>query len=473
MMRSWTLAQIAKIAGGTLRPPEASVRVRGISTNSRSIQPGELFIPLRGERFDGHDFLMEAARKGAAACLSEELLQGFPVPVVQVKDSLRALGDLGRAARDEFAGPLVAITGSSGKTTTKEMLASILATTGPGLKTAGNFNNLIGVPLTLLGLESHHSWAVIEMGMNRLGEIAALAAMARPKVGLITNIGTAHLEGLGGIAGVARAKGELFAGLSAGSTAVVNQDDAQVRVLPVPEGVSVTTYGLSAEAEIGAENLLADAGTGLGACYRFVLRLGEKKYPVRLNVAGRHNVHNAMAAAAAAWVLGVKAENIVHGLNRFSPPEGRMQLEQLAPELTLIDDTYNANPDSMRAALETLAESEKPGRRYAVLGDMLELGSDSDELHRQVGRIAAGCTDRLILMGAKSAQMAAGAKAQGMMESAMDEVETPEEAVRKLRKPLAQGGTVLVKGSRGMRMERICDLLRALFGKTIDEAGGH
>lgn len=468
-MKRWTLEHIARITGGTLHPPTASLTVGGISTNSRSLEPGQLFIPLRGENFDGHDFLMEAARQGAAACLSEELIHGFAVPVIKIKNSLRALGDLGAASRFESPVPLVALTGSAGKTTTKEMLASILSTTGAGLKTAGNFNNLIGVPLTLLRLEEHHRWAVIEMGMNRPGEISALTRMSAPSVGLITNVGASHLEGVGDMEGVARAKGELFAGLAPGSTAVVNLDDERVKALPLAAGVRSFSYGLDPEADLGAENLLADAGTGLGACYRFVLRLGERRYPVRLNVAGRHNVHNAMAAAAAATVLGVSMENIVHGLNRFAAPSGRMQLQQLSPGVVLMDDTYNANPDSMRAALETLFDSEQPGRRIAVLGDMLELGKDSDQLHRQVGALAARCADRLYLLGQSSQHTALGAREQGMAQSAIEHLDSSEEIVRRLKKPLKNGGTVLVKGSRGMRMERICEALRGLFGLGSNE----
>ncbi len=396
-MKRWTLEHIARITGGTLHPPTASLTVGGISTNSRSLEPGQLFIPLRGENFDGHDFLMEAARQGAAACLSEELIHGFAVPVIKIKNSLRALGDLGAASRFESPVPLVALTGSAGKTTTKEMLASILSTTGAGLKTAGNFNNLIGVPLTLLRLEEHHRWAVIEMGMNRPGEISALTRMSAPSVGLITNVGASHLEGVGDMEGVARAKGELFAGLAPGSTAVVNLDDERVKALPLAAGVRSFSYGLDPEADLGAENLLADAGTGLGACYRFVLRLGERRYPVRLNVAGRHNVHNAMAAAAAATVLGVSMENIVHGA------------------------------------------------------------------------LAARCADRLYLLGQSSQHTALGAREQGMAQSAIEHLDSSEEIVRRLKKPLKNGGTVLVKGSRGMRMERICEALRGLFGLGSNE----
>lgn len=223
-----TLQQIAHIVGGDLSPSGARATVSGISTDSRTVGRGELFVPLRGDRFDGHDFLCQAARMGAAVCLSEEVLAGFPVPAIRVEDTLAALGQLAAALRRDFSGPVIAVTGSSGKTTTKEMLSAILSLSGAGLKTAGNFNNLIGLPLTLFRLEAAHRWAILEMGMSARREIARLAEIADPGVGVITNVGPAHLETLENLDGVARAKGELFAALKPGGTAVINADDELV-----------------------------------------------------------------------------------------------------------------------------------------------------------------------------------------------------------------------------------------------------
>jgi UDP-N-acetylmuramoyl-tripeptide--D-alanyl-D-alanine ligase len=227
-MISMDVRTVATVTGGQIIHNGADVTVQGFSTDSRTLQAGDLFIPLRGERFDGHDYLAQAVRHGAAACLSEEVVVGLNIPVVQVRDTLQALGDLAVAIRQRFGAPVVGITGTSGKTTTKEMLAAILTRTGPGLKSAGNFNNLIGVPLTLFGLCPDHQWAVIEMGMSARGEIARLAQIATPQIGIITNIGAAHLQNLGGISGVARAKGELFIHLPPGGTAVINADDPQI-----------------------------------------------------------------------------------------------------------------------------------------------------------------------------------------------------------------------------------------------------
>jgi UDP-N-acetylmuramoyl-tripeptide--D-alanyl-D-alanine ligase len=289
------LQKIAQVTTGRLSPAGARVTVTGISTDSRSVCPGELFVPLRGEKFDGHDFLTQAVRRGAAACLSEDVIAGFPVPVIQVANTLQALGDLAAAIRRDFSGPVVAVTGSSGKTTTKEMLASILSGTAPGLKTEGNFNNLVGLPLTLFRLAPEDCWAVLEMGMSARGEIARLAEIALPDVGIITNVGPAHLETLHGLDGVARAKGELFAALKAGGTAVINADDERVAQLPVANGVRRLHYGFFASAEIRAEEVAV-----AGAAVSFRLILPEGAWPVSLAVAGRHNVYNALAAAAAA-----------------------------------------------------------------------------------------------------------------------------------------------------------------------------
>ena len=449
------LQKIARITGGRILPPAASATVTGVSTDSRTLRPGELFVPLRGENFDGHDFLMQAARRGAAACLVEEVIAGFPVPVVRVGDTLHALGDLARGLRREFTGPLVAITGSSGKTTTKEMLAAILAQTGSGLKTEGNFNNLIGLPLTLFRLAAGDRWAVLEMGMSARGEIARLAEIAEPTVGVVTNVGPAHLENLHGLDGVARAKGELFAALQAGSVAVVNADDEMVAGIPVANGVRRLLFGCSPGAEVRAEDVQA-----AGAEVAFRLVLPDGSCPVRLRLPGRHNVANALAAAAAAVALEVPLGAIVRGLERFRSCPKRMELIRLAEGTMLLEDSYNANPLSVRAALQALDELGGSGRRIAVLGDMLELGEEAPSLHREIGAEAARRADLLLLLGEWAQQTAAGALAAGMAPERLAVAGSHEEAAARLRAWVHPGDRVLVKGSRGMRMEKVSGALR-------------
>lgn len=450
------LATIARVTGGTLLPPGADGTVEGVSSDSRSIESGELFVPLRGENFDGHDFLVQAARRGAAACLSEEIVAGFPVPVILVQDTLRAMGDLAADWRLRLEGSLVAVTGSSGKTTTKEMLAAILEQTGAGLKTEGNFNNLIGVPLTLFKLQpEEHRWAVIEMGMSARGEIARLAEIARPRIGIITNIGPAHLEVLQGIEGVARAKGELFAALPVGGTAIVNADDARTRELPVANGVRRLLFGESEAAQVRAREIRIH-----GPEAAFTLCLDGEEILVRLRVPGRHNVLNALAAAAAAHALGIAPALIARGLGRYRPIAGRLNLANLPGGALLIDDSYNANPLSVKAALATLDELPGGGRRIAVLGDMLELGQEAARLHREIGAEAARRCDLLIVLGQMAQELAAGARAAGMAESRVWAARDHQEIVVRLRNILERGDRLLVKGSRGMKMEKICALLQ-------------
>ncbi|PLX81651.1 MAG: UDP-N-acetylmuramoyl-tripeptide--D-alanyl-D-alanine ligase [Desulfuromonas sp.] len=449
------LQRIARLTRGRISPADASGPVAGISTDSRTLRPGELFIPLRGPNFDGHDFLVRALRNGAAACLSEDVIAGLPVPVIQVDDTLAALGDLAGGLRGDFSGPVVGVTGSAGKTTTKEMLAEILSLTGPGLKTEGNFNNLIGLPLTLLRLEPEHRWAVLEMGMSVRGEIARLAEIATPAVGVVTNVGPVHLESLHSLDGVARAKGELFAALQPGGTAVINADDDRVRQLPVANGVRRLLFGQTSEAEVRAEDVVASSGK---ISFRLVLPGGE--WPVAISGAGRFNVQNALAAAAAAVALEIDGATIAKGLERFQTLRGRMELIRLDGDVLLLEDSYNANPLAVEAALTTLQELGGEGRRIAVLGDMLELGEDAPSLHREVGRAAARLVDRLVLLGPLGAEVGAGAREAGMPGDRVRVTASHGEAAVYLQGLLRPGDRILVKGSRGMQMEKISTALQ-------------
>jgi UDP-N-acetylmuramoyl-tripeptide--D-alanyl-D-alanine ligase len=456
---------IVQITAGSLTPSKAQGSVSGISTDSRSTQPGDLFVPLRGPNFDGHDFLLQAARNGAVACLSEEVISGFPVPIIRVNDALQALGDLAAALRQAFAGPVVAVTGSSGKTTTKEMLGAILGLNGPGLITPGNFNNLVGLPQTLFALREEHRWAVLEMGMSALGEIARLAEIAQPQIGVITNIGAAHLETLRGLDGVARAKGELFAALPPEGTAVINADDSRVLALPVANGAHRLLFGCSEQATVRAEEIqLWEGGV------RFRLHLPDGSYPVQLHAWGRYNVHNALAAAAAAHALLVPGQVIVRGLESFRPCAGRMEVSELADDVLLLEDCYNANPMAVKAALATLAELPGKGRNIAVLGDMLELGEAAPQLHREVGQAAAGCVDELLLLGELSLETAAAACHAGMKKERVTVASDHQDLVGRLLQIVQPGDRVLVKGSRGMAMGKICTALKVCHPQ---QAVGH
>ena len=446
---------VAEITGGHLMQNGASVEFEGISTDSRTVQPGDLFVPLRGELYDGHDYLTQAIQRGAAACLSEEMVGGLLVPVVKVADTLKALGDLAAAVRRQFAGPVIGITGTSGKTTCKEMLAAILECNGPGLKSAGNFNNLIGVPLTLFELKPEHRWAVVEMGMSARGEIARLAEIASPNIGLITNVGAGHLENFEEISGVARAKGELFISLPPDGVALINADDQEVNQLPVANGVRKVLFGISSDAAVRADKISAKNGT-----VEFDLSIAGAVQRVVLPLPGRHNVSNALGAAAAATVLGVGIQEIAAGLAAFKPCPGRMELLELPGDIVILEDSYNANPLSVRAALDALHDLGSLGRRIAVLADMLELGSSAPELHHQIGTIAAERTDLLFTYGVLAKEIARGAMDAGLPAEKVFAADSHDELTARLLELLQAGDRILVKGSRSMRMEKVTAALR-------------
>ncbi len=467
-MASFTLKEIAEATGGSMLGDPGAEAI-GVCTDSRQAAAGQLFVALRGERFDGHAFLAKAADLGVRVFLADgSWQQGGELPegcsAVVVPDTLKALGDLAAWHRLRFKITVIGVTGSNGKTTTKEMLARILAQTGPGLKTEGNLNNLIGLPLTILRLSGRERWAVLEMGMSAFGEIDRLAQIAAPDVGIITNAFPAHLETLGDVEGVASAKGELFLRLKPGAYAVYNVDDPLISKCRTPSGVHRLTFGLRG-AEISSASIKSLGKKGES----FTLRLPEQELPVVLKAFGRHNVYNALAAAAAAHALGISADAIRLGLEDFTPYDKRFQLEQSAG-VTLIDDSYNANPASMAAALATLREVREDGRSAAVLGDMLELGAGSEAAHRELGRLAAGCVERLHLMGDMAGEVAAGAREAGLAEGSVLVARDHEEAARQLLEWLKAGDCVLFKGSRGMRMERVAQAVRAALAP--DAVGG-
>lgn len=422
-----------------------------VNTDSRAIKRGDLFIALKGERFDGHRFVPQAAAAGAAAAMVETPELGMPdseagLPLIVVKDTRLALGRLGAYWRSKFTIPVVALTGSSGKTTVKEMLAAILRAAGADsavLATRGNLNNDIGVPLMLLELRSGHRYAVIEMGMNHAGEIRYLTRLAAPDVALVNNAGRAHIEYLGSEEAVARAKGEIFEGLGDDGVAVINADERFADLWRgLAAGRKLIEFGIEKPAAVTATYRLRFLESEI------VVKTPHGEAAAMLNAAGLHNVKNALAASAVAVALEVEPPAIAAGLARFAGVKGRLQKKACLRGATLIDDTYNANPESMRAAVAVLAQA--PGSKLLVLGDMGELGPDAPALHAEIGQLAreAGI-ERLFTLGDLStrATQAFGGNARHFSRI--------EDLLAEIENLLAPGVTILVKGSRFMQMERV------------------
>ena len=453
--------------------PSAKRRIRTITTDSRLVRRGDLFVALKGERFDGHEFVPAVLDKGAAGAIvhdSYRLPEGKRSRAAEkmrqkpflfgVQDPLFAYQQLAMHHRCRFGIPVVAVTGSNGKTTTKEMVASVLGQRWHTLKTEGNFNNRIGVPHTLFRLTSRHQAAVIEMGVDHRGQTTRLCEIVRPTVGLITNIGPDHLEFFGSMEGSAQAKAELLDLLPPGGTAVLNADDAYFDYLAARAQCRVISFGLSEKANVRAIHVESDSRKGT----TFGLLIPGKIRPISvvMKVHGVHNVSNALAAAAVGFSLNLSGAAIVQGLARFRPPTMRSQIV-IHHGVQIVNDCYNANPASMKAALQLLAQWRPARERVAVLGDMLELGRDTQQLHREVGKFAAGMQlSRLIVCGDLGHEIAAGAKQAGMSGSSIVELPDAASAADLLKKTIRQGDVVLVKASRGMRMEQIVQVLTGM-----------
>jgi UDP-N-acetylmuramoyl-tripeptide--D-alanyl-D-alanine ligase len=448
-----SLAEVAALTGGRAH---GEARITGVETDTRRLGRGQLFVALRGPRFDGHRFLGEAAAAGAAAALVEvgREPEAGDLPTVAVADTGAALLALAGGWRQRFTGPVVGVTGSAGKTTVKEMLAAVLASGSPSGSchaTPGNWNNTVGLPLTLFGLRPEHRYAVLELGINRPGEMAELAATAEPDVALVTNAGAAHLEGLGGVEGVAREKGRLYQFLRSGGTAVINADSPFAEQWAAAAEGRVLRFGLEADADVrgrwapdGEGILLQVEGAG-GA------------YEVRLPLPGAHSAANALAAAAVAAALEIPGEQVSAGLAGVAPPSGRLQPRQAPAGFTVLDDTYNANPTSLQAALAVLAEGG-PGHRWLVLGDMGELGGEARHWHQWAGEQARRYgVSHLVAVGEQ-----AGESARAFGEGAETATDW-EEALPIVEKGAGAGDRVLVKGSRAMGMER---LVAGLMGEA-------
>jgi UDP-N-acetylmuramoyl-tripeptide--D-alanyl-D-alanine ligase len=431
--------------------------------DSRQVGPGTLFVAIVGVKHDAHQFVNQVLTRGAAGAViqsdhMDETIgpsEGF---IVHVDDTTRALADLAHGHRQSFAGPLIGITGSNGKTTTKELCAEILERRGPTLATRGNLNNQFGVPLTLLRRQPEDAHVIIEMGMNHRGEIAGLAAIAEPTIGILTNVGSAHIEYLGSRENIAAEKGDLLAALPARGTAVVGRDEPLAFEQARRTAARVLTFGTDPSAELYASGIrFVDA-----SAFAFHLETPFGQGELRVPGLSETIVLNSLAAAGGAFAAGASFEDVGKGLAAHRGVPGRMQPRPLAGDVLAIDDSYNANPQSMRHALETLARLGRSGRRYAVLGEMGELGDEADRAHREAGRLAGELgIDGLFLLGASAELVAEGAREAGLAAEQIH-VEASHEAIADaLCERLAKGDCVLVKGSRAAAMERVISALEA------------
>ena len=440
-----TLSEIAKAVNG--RMIGADALVQSVGTDSRNIVKNQLFIGIKGENFDGNSYALEAIKQGAVAALVSDV-NTQASPAVLVQDTRLALGQLAKYWREKFNIPLVAVTGSNGKTTVKEMIAAILlAAKGNVLATQGNLNNDIGMPLTLLKMRAEHTVAVIEMGMNHLGEIDYLTRLAKPTVAVISNAGTAHIGEVGSRENIAKAKGEVFAGLGDDGIAVINADDAFADYWKsLNNNRKIITFGLKNSADVSASYQINGNLTEIN------LKTPSGQTDFTLSVLGVHNIYNALAASAVAASLGVSNEDIAKGLAVFGAVKGRLNWLQASNGAVVIDDTYNANPDSMKAAIEVLANQKSP--QIFVMGDMAELGADAAQMHADIGAYAKqkGITHFLAYgeLSAKAAQQF-GANAHHFT--------TLETLIASLKLLMQRDVTVLVKGSRFMQMERVINQL--------------
>ena len=458
-MAPLSVEDIVRGTQGALVAGDLGVPVTGVSIDSRRLTIGEAFFAIRAAR-DGHDFLRDAAARGASCLVVHNLPDDMPpsVPTVLVDDTTRALGRLAASHRARFDVPVAAVTGSNGKTTTKEMMAGVLAALGPVLKPEGSFNNQWGLPLTLLRLSPEHRAIALELGANTPGEIESLAAICRPTVGVVTVVQGAHTEFFGSLDGVAREKSALVRAIPPAGAVVLNADDPRVLAMHTQSRARVLYFSTRPGADVVAASPAVDGPDGL----RFTLGIGQARRPLQLAFAGRHNVTNALAAAGVGRALGLSIEQIALGLESARPVKGRC-VWRPAGRIRILDDTYNANPGSVGASLETLAATSEGRRRVVVFGDMLELGDSSEAAHREMGRaVAASGAAEFVGLGRWAQVAVEAARAAGLAES--HHVTTFEDAVALLLKRLAPGDAVLVKGSRGMRMERVVDALVARFG---------
>ncbi len=458
--RGISLEEVIAFTGGRPLAARDGTVFTGVSTDSRSAEAGELFVALRGERFDGHDFLEEALARGVGGLVVDrpprpEVLERVEASVVLVRDTLVALGDLAGGWRRKFSMPVGVLTGSNGKTTTKEMTVAVLRLCFSCLWSPGNQNNRIGLPLALLRLRSDHERVVLEMGMNEPGEIGTLTRIARPQVGALLNVGPAHLERFSSIEDVAEAKGEMLGEMPREALLVYNLGDPRVRRLARRWRGPSRSFGFGQEADVR----LLEVGEQEGERRRIRLSVGGREIRTELHAPGRHNLSNALAAAALSWSLGAPVDAVAEGLARFRPLQGRFRIRRFEA-FTMVDDSYNANPASMESAMETLVAMSGEADRILVLGDMLELGEASERAHLDLGRAIGRVMPTLLCVTGRWAdRVIEGARQEGVPAERIVGFEEPGAAVEAVTARLRGGEWILVKGSRGMALERVVEAL--------------
>jgi len=456
-MEPISVGEILTATGGTLIRGRYDELIYGVSTDSRKLKPGDMFIPLIGERFNGHDFILQAVKNGAKAVLTQEPERQLPddVQVIQVDNTLTALQELAGYYRNKFDVPVIAVTGSTGKTTTKDMIHHVLRVRFNALKTEGNLNNEIGLPLTLLNMERQHEMVVVEMGMSGFGEIERMAKIARPVNAVITNIGISHIEKLGSRENILRAKMEIFCDFPPDGMAILNGDDDMLWKIRDGLPYNIYYFGTREGLDFQAVDIQTTAEDGL----KFRLLCGEGDYPFELPVLGRHNVYNSLAAIATGRLYDMDFQEIREALHSFKAAGMRLNVVTTPDGITVIDDVYNASPDSMKAALAVLNDM-KAKRKIAVLGDMLELGMYSEAGHREVGRaVADNRIDLLITKGRDSSWIGQEAESMGMQASRIFHCTSNKDVIDLLSTIVQTGDTILVKGSRGMKMEDVVSYL--------------
>ena len=460
-MEALTLAQVLQAVGGTLIGPEADLNqtVTQLSTDSRSIPQGCLFLPLEGERFDGHSFIGSALEQGAAGCITARERESY-LPgkfYIKVRSTHRALRDLARYYKERFSIPFVAVTGSVGKTTTKDMVAAVLSAKYRVLKTEGNYNNSIGLPLTLLRLDSTHQICVLEMGMDRAGEIDYLSELVEPDVALITNVGDSHIENFGTREGIFAAKCEIFHHLKGDGTAILNGDDPMLSTLKGQLPQTTLMVGSGEGLDYTAFDVASD-DVGHITCQ---VKTPKSKFQADIPALGTHMIYPTLMAAAVAELFGMQADEITRGIRAFLPTKMRMNVVTCPGDVVILNDAYNANPQSMRAAAAVLGDARER-RRVAVVGDMKELGPSSAMFHQAVGGyFAQAGIERLIAIGDLAKYMAQGAVQEGMSQEQVSYFPNLEEAKQALNREIRAGVTILVKASRSMAFEKIVDYLTA------------
>ena len=474
-MSMLTIEEIIKSTGGRLIYGSPDIPVSGISIDSRTIREGEIFVAIKGDIFDGHNFIEDAIKKGGAGAIVQE---GHQITnslhaganstnrpnrdglIISVSNTLLALQEMARYYRDKFRIPLVGVTGSNGKTTTKEMLWYILSHRFHVLKNEGNLNNHIGVPLTLFRLDPSHHAAIVEMGVSDRGELTRLCEIAGPTAAVITNIAPTHLEKLGRIENVAEAKGEILKFIRDEGVCVLNRDDKFFDVFRGKARGRVVSFGMSPLSDVYTESadMAPDGKSVDNMSFRLICPAGE--VDINMHVIGLHNLYNALCAAAAAYALGANLENIKYGLEKFTPVRMRSFMEKVG-EIYIINDTYNANPASMVAAIDTLKTLKKGKRKFVVVGDMLELGENEVMAHRDLGIYIAGAgVEGLIAIGEFADNVAEGAIDAGMRENRVRTFNDYPQTLEQIKEWLNAGDILLVKGSRGMKMERIVEGLK-------------